>query len=718
MKKRLIAVMALLMCMATHIWACWTPAEYEGGTSFRIVQPFPDFNSAYTNSTLGETVNFWFGYFKKSIKQDVIRDFFKEAPYDALDNENFASNPFAVAVKKDANASKYLRACLMLQGDTEERWEYRPEGDCLGEAASMLKQMNSMPEVFASRVALLKMRVYTAQKDYEKVEKVWNSEGKSCSDKALQNRMRGYYAGVLYKQGKLTEAMSIYAELGDQVSMRWCVSKFIGYKGIKQLSEMQTADANVALQYALQDYVNYYWHKGGDSFYYDEEDLERVVGDVQKDANRMKQFCAEMAEKSSDKMIWLSALSWMELADGNNAEALSHAQQACKQKGTVLQKENAERILMLANLRNAPIVMNEKVLKALANDFQTLCTRSEEEIASKDAKVSPDDLTYRYDNVAFCPNYCFLMDTYKPALDEYFKKNHLVHGQVIADNMCDQILSKSYEGAASKWQQNWFEALDSSFGLEDVASFCEAIKKKKFADAFAQQLGKKFDCDTQVLNDLVGTKCMREGKYGQALNYLNQLTPNYITSTNYRAYLATRNFGYKVMFQRSQYKEVDEEMIVPTATNFKAEFCKDMVDRINALSSLTGDEKAKAEIEMAHRMFQASNMGDLWALSEFGWSSANTTPNKLCAQARVQLNNALKDCQSEAVRFDVYYGLASVPTGEPFWSLDYDWDEQVSVYKFTRFHPSRAAFDYLVSHRNVRDIVSTCDVLRNYAKQN
>lgn len=718
MKKRLLSVFCMLLCMASQIWACWSPAEYEGGTSFRIIQPFPDYNVEYNSSNLDETVNFWYGYLKKNVKQEVIREFFENAPYNALDNPDFASSAFVQAVKKDAGASKYLRACLMLQGSTDERWEYRTDGDCLAEASKMVKQMGSLPDAFQYRLVLLKMRIATAQKNYKDVEKLWQEKGQLCTDKALQNRMKGYYAGVLYQEEKYADAMKIYLELGDQMSVRWCISNFVGYEGIKTLVENRTSDNDPCVLYALQDFVNYHSARYYDDFAMDEETREKVVSDVKADGSRMKQFCQQMANKGgADKIAWLSALAWMELSDGgSNAEALRYAQEACKQKGTALQKDNAERILMWARLRTAPVVVNDKTLKALANDLQMLYSRAEAEFAPLNPSRE-NNSGYRYSYVAFCPNYCFLMDTYKPALDEYLSKNHISHGKVMADNMCDQILALSYEGDVSAWGQTWFRSIDTDMTLEDAASFCEAVKTRKYGDAFAQQLNKKFSADAQLLNDLVGTKCMREGKYGMALSYFKQLTGNYIHSTNYRAYLFTRNFGYNVMFQRSQREMVDESMTLPEAINFKAQFCEDMVNRINALNSLSGDEKAKAEIEMAHRMFQASNMGDLWAMSEFGWT-CEQQPNKMCAQARVQLNNALKDCQSEAVRFDAYYGLALVPTGEAFWTYEYDWETSTSSYKFTRFHPSRAAYDYLLAHRNVRDLVSTCDVLQNYAMQN
>lgn len=716
MKKILLLVMAMLTSVSTKMMACWSPAEYEGGTSFRIVQPFPDYDTAYRGSALDETVSFWYNYLKKSVKQDDIKAFFESAPHTAMTDEEYNNNAFLLAVKKDAYAAKYLSACLALQGTFTDSWVYSDQEECMNKAVRLVNELDSnVPVAFEYRMTLLKMRLNYARGNYNEVEQLWTEKGTNCTDKALHNRMKGYYAGVLYHKELYSQAINLYAELGDQLSMRWCISQFAGYKGIKTLIDNRTSENDQAVYYALQDYANYYYNNSYDQDYASGNDERK---ELKSDGNRVKQLCLEMVDKSkSDKIVWLSAVAWIELLDGHNSVALKYATDAMKQKGTTLQKENAERIMMLARLKCAPTMPDDKTLKQLASDFMTLYTRSMNEFPADIRERETNE--YRSYFRAYCPNYCFLMDTYRVKLIEYFQNHKMVQATLITKNLCEQILSKSEEGSYSAWSQEWFCYLDRDVTLEDAAAFTETVKTKKCADVYSQQLIKKFDGDDQIMHDLMGTKCMREGKYSLALNHFNQLTSAYMSGTHYRDYLLSRSLETRKPFERSErnYHEDGENIVV--SVNIKAQFCQQMIDRINALNNQSGDEKAKNEIEMAKMMFQASNMGDLWALSEFGITNEDyMQPNKLCAQARVQLNNALKDCKSEAVRFDAYYGLACVPTGERFWTYEIDWNSRTGIYRFTSFHPARAAYDYLKSHRNIRDLVSTCDVLKWYAKSN
>lgn len=717
MKKFIIMVTALVLCFSSKVSACMECAMWEGSSSFHIVKPHPDYDVSYMKSNENETVNFWYNYLNKKVKQDVIRDFFNNTYCAGFLKGEYEENAFTELVKKDAFAWKYLTACFAVQDANVESWDYEPTEKSADKARQLLAGLKDVPSAFEYRVSLLKMRVYALLHDYNKIEKEWNDKAQHCTDKALANRLKGYYASFLFQKRDYASALRIYNELGDLQSIRWCVYHYVGYNGIKSLADNPSPENQITLQYALQDYANFY--SCNDNITGPTHLLDGVETDVQKDGARIKALCKEMVGKRpADDILWLSVLAWMNLKDGDYNLALDCAQEAMKRKGTPTQKENAERILLLAKLHTAPIVSNDKFLKDLADDYMLLCNRALNELPDGDEIPSDDD--YRNYYSTYCPNYCFLMDAYKPLLVDYLSKHSCKQGLFVAYNLSDQILAKSHEGSWSAWSDEMFRELNHNASMEEAVTFYECMKSKNANDVFAQQLIKKVKVDDQVMIDLVGTKMMREGKYGQALLYLKKLTPKYLASTNVRAYLHERKFTFEDPFRRTQRGEVDEEMVLDGSENKKVEFCETMVNLINKNKTLSGDMKAKNEIEMAMRMFQASNYGDLWALSEFGVSLEEyEVPNKLCAQARVQLNNALKDCKTEKMRFDIYYGLACVPVGEErFWTLNQDWDTNELHYKFMMFHPAVSAYEYLIQHRNVRDLTKTCDVLKWYAKQN
>ena len=733
MKKSLqhclsVALFLAACFMPTRVAACFSDPSWSWGPTFQIVKAYNNDDLAFRSTSLNETVDFWYGYLRHSVDREIILTFFQSADIDNWE-EDQKSNAFVQKLKADAFALKYLKACLQLQSGTSESWDYSANEAMRAAAAKSVAQMQTVPAAFKYRVALLKMRLYASQDDHDKIFKVWSLDGQNCPDAALKKRLDGYYASALYAEGRYKEAMAIYTAIGDERSMNMCISHYAGYEGIKQLAE--EGDQSQMLYYAIQDYANHYcvslYNQYEDDEYYQSEEYIEEAKDQRQEADRIKQLC-RAHQNDKDKQVWLSLMAWMELTDKHNAEALDLALKVLREKVDDMQRDNAQRIVMLARLRMASSVANEKEAKQFADDFMALCNLSKQELNTP-YTVNEDNYYSIYQDEEFCnhrPNFCFLMSTYSPVLVKYFKSQHLVHSQFCAQMLTEEVERMYYSTnpdyiemmKANALGTNWFHTLNDEASPADISSLMTALETKKSTEAFAKNLLKNCEYDKQAFNDLMGTKLLRSGQYAEAIGYLQTLLSDYISGNAYQLYLAIRSYKSELPFKRCQYRDpyFDDE---PTTNNrnYKLEFCQKMVDLKQKMQAANGEEKAKLEIEMAGRMYQASSHGDLWALSNYSWSAYKSEDDALCTQARSILHNALSDCTSKQTRLLVYYGLAAIPAGkEPFYALEYDWESEQFKYSFTKeYHPARQAYDYLKAHASESPLTSECDVIKWYA---
>jgi len=720
MKKLLFTVIAVLACLPAKMKACFGEPDWYSNECFQLVTPLNADHDAYCTSMLQETVNFWYGYLNQRVSKESINDFFLKAYLGGLEQNAYAKDPFYMVVSKDVAAMKYLKACLTLQAGTEERWDYEPVGDCVAKADGLVGQFGSMPAAFEYRIVLLKMRIAMQQKQYDKIVQLWKSKGQQCPDEALRRRLLGYMAGAMYGKGDYRDALTIYAELGDECSVDNCIRNYIGYDGIVTLTDSRIS-GDQAYLYALQDYAAYYqmMYDGGktcDEGYRAEP--SDIMLAVKADATRLKAFCK--TQNGDDKIVWLSMLAWMELMEQNTVEAVKYAELAVKAKGTQTQQDNAYRILSLARLRNAPVMSDDKTMKTFAKDFKTMYDAALQEL-NRYHQVNYED-QYRHFVAKTCPTYCFLMTIYVDELDAYLKIHQSPQSRVVAAKMLNMLESNQYESDNehnNNWYTSSFRLLNDSLSTAAVIGFRNAVKARKSDEAFANQLIKNITVSDQYLVDIIGTKYMREEQYDLAKGYLEQLTLDFIGTMNVRLYLEKRKLVTNRPFDRTQFGDCEvygEEK--HAAANYKLNFCKEMLTRIKKASKLQGNERAKILCEIAQMMFQSSNQGDCWALTNYGQSSYSV-PDQLVYSSRHMLEDALKLATDEKTRFDIYLGLALVPSVEGvFYNLDYDWDTQEYYYVFFFDRPQREAYDFLARRRNMTVETSKCDVLKCYARQN
>ena len=203
-----------------------------------------------------------------------------------------------------------LNAFLDICDQLQETWTY-PTKEQLAARKTTLQNMKTAAANYRgarlrSQYALLAMRANMLLKDHQANLAYWKSKSGNLPDNIYKEMMRNIYAGALFHTGNKKEAFEIYAEQGDQVSIRWAMRKYRNLAGIQNIySENPNA---ATLYYLVQDFVN----NVQESIDTDDPEWIKNIDRVQIKAGEALQF-VEFAEKAaansavSDQCLWKTA---------------------------------------------------------------------------------------------------------------------------------------------------------------------------------------------------------------------------------------------------------------------------------------------------------------------------------------------------------------------------------------------------------------------------
>ena len=222
--------------------------------------------------------------------------------------------------------------------------------------------------------------------------------------------------------------------------------------------------------------------------------------------------------------------------------------------------------------------------------------------------------------------------------------------------------------------------------------------------------------------DRIGTKLIREGRFEEAIHWLEQVSLPYLSSLKISAYMAWRDYKKPRWFYNENLFTIHEE---PTQvkTNQKLDFCRDMINGIARVQSTTGEERARAKYDLATMYFQASCKGNCWYLSRYA-NSIYDDPQEYKNEKNfvAEAVRLLEEAATETSNFDLrqrcLYANAYIPYGEPFITYTYDSDYNQVPHYNTNTHEYKAmsalADFYRANPTKCNSYVSRCDILRKF----
>lgn len=624
----------------------------------------------------------------------------------------------------------YLHVCDDVKGDT---WSYPSKADLQTRNTTVNYIYNRARSYTGTRLKpqydLLAMRTLMILKDYPNIIKWWDTRVSKSASSVFKDMARGIYAHALLSTGKKREACEIYAELGDMRSIKWIVMENRNLEGIK--AEYRANPNSPTLVYLVQDYVNNAQSTleglrgmeaslaGG----YTYEGFENEVKEARRAAANLGQFIPFAQQVVKEKKtqvpaLWMSAAGHLNALLGNNKEGIQMLDKAMKMNGTQRMLDNARLCRLMATIDDAqPTTQYKDYLLGELKWLEQVEAQEFEEAfhyGNTDNHYSEmlNNLCYDY----LGPKFGEQGDTNLGMLLMSWCHNH------------ENTLYDGYDNYAYTYARDDYWAVDSLTSTQMIAyqRYLNGGANGKLEQYLIENGNLEQYTNDWYFADQIGTKLIREGRFQEAITWLEKVDIDYYSSLKISAYMALRTYK-KPRWFFTQTEVNDDETPMSVKANQKLDFCRDMVKTLNHVATTTGETRARAKYDLASMYYQASCKGNCWYLSRYA-NSCYDEPVEY-RQEKDFIGEAvrlLEEAAAETTSFDLkqrcLYANAFVPWGKPYVTYTYDEDyNQIPHYdkeshEYTAM-TSLARF-YMANRTQCSSYISHCDLLTKFMPLN
>lgn len=598
---------------------------------------------------------------------------------------------------------EHLNNYLDISDQLGESWSY-PTKEQLASRTQMLQDMKKAAASYKGtrlygQYALLAMRANMLLKDHEANITYWKEKQQDLPASVYKDLMRNIYAGALYHTGQQKAAFDIFAEQGDQTSIRWTMRKYRNLAGIQSIYR-ENPNAPT-LYYLVQDFVN----NVQESIDTDDADWIKNIDRVQLPMSEASQFVAfadEVAKNKhvKDRCLWKTASALTSWLIGNEKQATKAIEEAMKLSGAERTKDNARcvRLLVMAGSKS---VKGKKLRKEMEWLDGKVLNEKEEDYCFSNAR---DRIMHRV-----------LYNKYKQAGNQ---------------NMALAVMGADWtprttEFSAESWNGNYsgesIIALDS-LTADQLMGYYRFISERH-KDAFEAYVVEHSMRDADYFNDLIGTRLMAENRLMEAVDWLEKVPVSFFNNQNISYYAANRDWSVARWLKR-QNKGIGGPEGPHTGDvkeNKKLKFCREVLQLQNELPLANEAHRAEVAYDLAVRYDQASHCGDCWYLTDYGWSAytellpCRTDFEKL---ASLYLGESKKSADLN-LRANSLFGQAFIAYDGPWAEEEMDWStDKVTV----TLHPESHQYQALAelsdfASKNASKLpayISKCDVIRQF----
>lgn len=663
----------------------WNPSMSD---YFCLVQPLDASETGF--DAVSESVDFWYSYLGGAVDKETLKQAVIDAEAEDYLKPQDSENALVAALYKrgDSNAISYLQLNnrLYTLNNWMHSWDYeRPQPEQYNKLVYEIAKLLPTDQL-GERIVYLRMRALYCAKRYDDVETNWNKYASKWKESPLKRRARGYMGGVYYQREQYVEALEIFDANGDMQSVNKCVSRLLDPDKLAVLYE-QKKDSRV-LGYVIQDYANYLYHALSS-----DDDWGTIWPQVKRDYNKMLALGERVVKekKVKDLALWQDFVGFLYFAAHNDDKAYEAFGKVEKMKGTKAEKDYARYFKFLASFNAAD----------RPADFTAYLLAETKNLLDVNASYINSDSEESVQSPVYAIR-CFALPT---TLYQYCTAQRNEFARMLVLSIFGNVF-----GVDGEDNLNFSELSDHTWSADKVIEFYDNLKNPP-VDQLSQGLVKMSPADlTPEIQELIGTKLMREGNFEKAITYLEDLPMSLLQKQGIAPYLNLRSFS-KRDFERENYKYMDSDDI-KEYRNVKLEFCRDMADKMRKLYTLRGNQLSDLAYELANKCFQASPAGDLWALSEYYWSGAAPHYNNFNKQAIDLLHLAIKSTNDMQRLKKCYYGLAAVPQRE---TIKYYYSWQTHTYVFNLHGSELEGYEWLANNLlRTDELRRSCDWINAY----
>lgn len=727
--------MAVLLLSAVNAGACISEAPRHNNYLFSVFN-----RSLMGDRFVAATDAYWQGYLHDS-----------SASY-AWDREKIMLEARARA---DTELLSYCRM-LNFYLDTKldyNSWDY-PTKAQIAKRQSTLRNLYQVSKDykgsrFRSQYALMRMRALFGLKRYVEAATYWQTAGSRLPQSVYRDIMLNIYAGCLWRTGKKSEAIDIYAAQEDYASLKYCVR---GYRNLAGIQKVYATNPNSpTLNYLVQDFVNNVqetmdvYQTGSTPFNItaglDTAGLNSWMKDIdakritEAEAGRFIAFARGVVAEGKTKTpcLWQSAIGCIEHQSRRYAEAKDDLAKAMTMAGTPRMKDNA-RAIYAANS-----IYAEKRTPAfdrwLTGEMHWLDAKSAE-----DRKALTVFDTDHYLDVKERMVYNGLVPMLE-AKGDYNAALVLLSMMNDTEPWFKTVNARSVDFATDDdAMQNWdycntyFNVLDT-IPVERLTAYSRYLRRQP-SDSLESYAWQRAYRDSNYYNDIIGTRLLAQGRFDDAIPFLEKVSLDFLSTQNIKPYAYWCDYTkerwmgkQKVTLPEYPVTGENQSRVVTLTTNKKLRYCRDMTSLLREYALMReGEARCAKAYQLATLWYQGSYEGDCWWLTQYGISVAqdSTATGTLDFVAKaLQCLDESERSEDFGLREKSLYALAFIRHGDMWYETGWD-DEKTESYDLdnlktrpqSRQYKALAALSAFRRDNAARvdAFVSKCDMLRRFEK--
>lgn len=614
--------------------ACWGPWYTPGGYyMYRVYNNRPDPELAIEGCYPGAGKNCeeWQKLTSETISLEEIYRVVYEMTleeYEAVCNNRNAryENGFVEWItKKDtaildflllAKTNEYIRL------KRHSRWYYpsMKTGARMTLAEVAEKALSEKNARLRDRYLLQGVRALFSLSEYEACIKLWESEISHLpEDNLMRQLIRPYIAGAEFHTGHARRAVEYFAQIGDIRSMLYCMERAGEKISVIDALEMvcEYAPNSNYIEKTLQSYVRELEPLG--EFYGKDKFIKTA------DCGRLYDLCLKMARggKSNNPAMWYYTAAFLTDLEGNATKASYLLGLAENSKSSAYIDESIEvfRIYLDAKLRPYNASYENRLLTQLHWLDRKIKDRIDDNVRDETAggyKLLSGESYYYWNDVMrrillaeVCPRMIEAGKTTRALQLANMADNrllNLVNQQDVYDKMsCSCVNVKSYTMNGYRYSDrfnrydysnHFFEMIDS-IGVDKAIEYVGRVSKPQ--GDFDRFLNSRGYTGQDYLNDIVGTQCLRNMRYKEALEYLGKVSSAY--KNHHNVYMKYDPFSA-------------DPKAIGMKSDFRYDFAREMYSLEQSMNIIT-EPNRKAQLMVRYAIGIRNSFDLCWGLTQY-----------------------------------------------------------------------------------------------------
>ncbi len=627
----------MMLSVADKAIACgvisFSPGEYY---MYRVYELKNVYSSKYdvANPGAGENCRAW----QKLTSTDIPLDDIYHAVYKTsledlkkvYANKNVAyKNRFLEWVtKKDHEILDFL----ILAKTNEEirlyhssRWYYPTmnTGDGVTLELIIEKALAVKDARLRDRYLLQAVRALFTLERYKECVALWNVELSLLPEDNLVKRLvQPYIAGAEYRLNNSEKAIEYYAQIGDVESVLYCK----GRAGEK----LSPVDA-VALVCESAPNSKYVW-----------ENLQTIVRKIEfydsyynyydfyrRERQKLYSLSLKMAEDPRVEVpaLWYYTAAFLSTFENDIDNSLHLLKKAENSRSTGFLDESIYvlRIYMDAKAASCDEAYDKKLFGQLVWLDKKICKNVTDEVC----KDTGYGVMMKYN----CSYYYWndmmrrvLLSVVCPKMLEAGRTTRALQLANMADNYLHSVIDKvgkdvtmeQYRYAKGRRNEydysNWFFSMIDTVGLDAAKKYLHDVHNP--VSSFDRYLNARGYTGNDYLNDIVGTQCLRNMRYAEAMHYLSAVGEAY--EDHHNLYMDYDPFSVERVRKKPQ-------------PDFKYRFAARMHSLEQMIEEAT-DPNLKAQHMVTFAVGLKNSFDFCWELTQYAWGYGNYLKDKKCTK--------------------------------------------------------------------------------------